>query len=381
MGDEKLAAKAAADYKKALTTFEAKFWDPASGQYSYAFNAEGKQVKELTPWCAVPLMWGIGGAERTAQTLEKMGSSDLTTDWGVRILSANSPLYEPLNYNYGAVWPFLTGYAVAAMYKNDYCLQGYQLLLANAEHLFDNSLGHVTELFSGSQHVWPQEAVAHQGFSIGGFVLPFVRGMLGLDGNAVQKEVVFAPCFPPDWRDVSVENVRVGAEIFSAHYLREDAKIRLEVKAKPGTSYTMIFSPALGLGTQVRSARLNGKPLDFKINSSGQVIRPMVRFSLRGQDVVEIDFDPTVEILPPTIESRVGDGDMGLKVVRLRRAGKDLQLTVEGLAGESYKLDLTNSNQVEKVTGAELAGNRLLIQMPQGKPREFLRKDVVLNLR
>ena len=381
MGDERLAAKANTDYKKAWDALEAKLWDAESGQYSYAFNADGKQVTELTPWSAVPLMWRMGIPGRTAQTLEKMSSSDFTTDWGIRMLSSKSPLYEPLNYNYGAVWPFLTGLVATALYKNNYPLQGYQLLMGNAEHAFDNALGCVTELFSGSAHVWPQEGVPHQGFSTGGVVLPLVRGMLGLEGDAPAKQISFEPRFPADWPEVSVENFRLGAETFALRYKRERNKIQLEVHAAKGSLFKMHFAPAIGLGTRVRSARLNGQPIDFKILSAGNVVQPEIDFGLSGQDVVEVDFDPTVEILPPDLDSGVGDFDKGLKIFRLELGGKNLKVVVEGLAGETYALNLANGDLVETAAGAELSGGRLLIRFPGGQGREFLRREIILKLK
>jgi len=381
MGDEKMAAKADANYKRALAALEAKFWDAEGGQYSYAFNADGKQVKELTPWCAVPLMWQMGSSDHTAQTLEKIGSAGLTTDWGVRMLSLKSPLYEPLNYNYGAVWPFLTGLVATALYKNNYCLQGYPLLLANADHVFDNALGCVTELFSGSQHVWPQEGVPHQGFSTGGVVLPLVRGMLGLEGDAPAKLILFEPRFPADWPEVSIENFRLGQETFAFHYRREATRIQLEVRSTKGSPFRIQFAPALGLGTRIRSAKLNGQPADFKTLSSSRVVQPEIQFSLTGQDVIEVEFEPAVELLLPELESRVGDFNKGLKIIRSELEGKNLKVVVEGLAGESYALNLANGNLVEGAAGAELSGGRLLIQFPVGKEREFLRREIVLQLK
>jgi glycogen debranching enzyme len=381
MGDQNLAAKAAADYKKAAAALESKFWDPESSQYSYAFNADGKQVKELTPWSAVPLMWRMGSSEHTAQTLDKMCFSDLTTDWGVRMLSLKSPLYEPLNYNYGAVWPFLTGLVATALYKNDYCPQGYQLLLGNAGHVFDNALGCVTELFSGSAHIWPQEAVPHQGFSTGGVVLPLMRGMLGLEGNAPAKEIIFEPGFPPDWREVSVENVRLGVETFAFNYRRGTAGIKLEVRSTKGTSFKLQFDPALSAGTRVRAARRNGQPVDFKVVASGQVIRPVIQCSLTGQDMIEIDVEPSFEVLLPSLESRVGDFNKGLKILRLGVEGKNLMLIVEGLAGETYRLGLVNGDLAEGATGADFRDGFLFIQMPAGQAREFFRHEVMIRLK
>ncbi len=381
MGEEKLASRAAADHKKALAALDSRFWDADLGQYSYAFNKEGKLVKELTPWCAYPLIWNLGSPERAGQTLEKMSAPDLTTDWGVRILSAKSSLYEPLNYNYGAVWPFLTGIVATAHYKQNRCLQGYQLLTANAEHLFDNALGNATELFSGALDTWPQEAVAHQGFSAGGFVLPFIRGLLGLGADAARKELVFEPRFPADWPEVVIENVRIGGESFDLRYLREKEKIRLEVNSKPGAEFIMRFAPVLAPGTRVTGATIDGRPLAFKMIQEKPAVQPAVEFSLSGKDVVEIVFVPTVEILPPLIVSRVGEGDRGLKIIRVSREGNVLQAVVEGLAGESYDLGLTNPGLVESVTGAELSGGGLLIHIPAGEAKEFLRREIALKLK
>ena len=182
----------------------------------------------------MPLLWRMGPADRALRALEKMCAADLSTGWGVRILSTRSQLFEPLNYNYGAVWPFLGGYAAAALYNYDFLIPAYQLVLANAGHMFDNALGAPTELFSGALRVWPQEAVAHQGFSVGGFVLPFVRGLLGLDVDAAKREAVFAPRFPGDWPSAAIDNFRVAGEAVSLRYEREGARISLDAVSRPG---------------------------------------------------------------------------------------------------------------------------------------------------
>jgi glycogen debranching enzyme len=385
-GEKKLAKNAAAAQQKAVAGFEARFWDEKAGHYSYAFNAQGEQVKELTPWCAVPLMWGIGRPERAAWTLEKINSSDLTTAWGVRILTRKSPLYEPLNYNYGAVWPFLTGYVATALYQHGYTLQAHALVTANAKHLFDNALGCATELFSGGLNVWPQEAVTHQGFSTGGFVLPFVRGLLGLGGNAAKKEIIFSPQFPADWPEVTIGKFRLGQEIFDFHYKRDDTKILFEIISPPGNSFQLHFSPAFGLGTQIRRALVNGQPVEPTPSPDFQAFRHSEKpvflpFGLTGRDVIEIELEPTVEILPFVTESQVGDFDRSLKIIRLELAGKDLKAVVEGLAGESYTLRITHAELVQDVRRGSVLGNRLTIQFPLGKEREFLRHEVILRLK
>jgi glycogen debranching enzyme len=380
MGDEELASRAEAGQAKAIAAFGVKFWDDFGGQYSYAFNSKGEQVKELTPWCAVPLMWNIGSQERASRTLENMSASDLTTDWGVRILTRRSPLYEPLNYNYGAVWPFLTGYFANALYQHGYPLQSYGLLAANAEHLFDNALGSATELFSGAQNIWPQEAVAHQGFSTSGFVLPFVRGLLGLGGDAAAKELVFEPRFPADWPAVTVENFRLGGANFDLRYVRDRERITFEVKGGAGADFNMVFAPSFGPGTEVRTVRINGRPAVFKMTSSPSIARPEVRFGLSGRDAVEIDFAPTVEVLPPAVESKIGDSDKGLKIISVAREGSELRIDVEGLAGGIYTLGVTCGELIRETQGAESSGNKIEIHFPAEKEPCFLKKKIILRL-
>jgi hypothetical protein len=329
----------------------------------------------------MPLIWKMGSDERALSTLEKMSTPDLATDWGTRILSSKSPLYEPLNYNYGAVWPFLTGYTATALYNYNCLIPAHQLIRAAAGFMFDNTLGQPTELFSGSLHVWPQEAVAHQGFSAGGFVLPFVRGLLGIQGNAVQKRLVFAPRFPADWPEVSVENIRVGPENFALRYDRKKTKILLIVDSRPGTEFRFNFAPVLGPGTRIVRGAVNGKSVEIETSDTPRCVQPSLEFNLTGRDVIEVEFEPTVEILPLAVESRVGDIDNGLKIVSQQLTGKSLNIVVYGLAGERYSLRLQNSDLAEAATGAEIRGDQLIIQMLPGKAGEFERQEVSLQIR
>jgi len=381
---------------KAAAALEAKFWDGEGGRYSYAFNKDGKLVRELTPWSAVALAWGLGSRERGTETLAGLNAADVTTDWGVRMLSNRSPLFEPLNYNYGAVWPFLTGWVSSALFEYGFIPQGFEVLMGNVRHTFDNGLGVIMELFSGYQNSWPQEGVPHQGFSTTGVVLPFVRGLLGLESDALHGTISFEPKFPAGFTEVVVENVRVGEgnKTVSLSYGRgagrsgpagKAAQVRLRVRSegKLSPGLRMTFAPALGLGTKVLSASLNGAPLPVKteVRSFDQAVRPRLEFPLTGDDTVEIAVEPAPEIIPPDNASMTGDLDRGLKIVRTDLAGGELKVVVEGLAGESCALEIANGDLVESVTGATYDGRRLMIAIPGGKTGEFARQTVILRLK
>jgi glycogen debranching enzyme len=381
IGDKAAAEAAGKNGPRAAKAVDEKYWDKENDQYSYAFNKDGRLVGELTPWSAVALAWGLGTAERGTETLVRMNASDLTTDWGTRMLSTRSPLFEPLNYNYGAAWPFLGGWVSAALFDYDFVPQGFQVLMANARHTFENALGTVTELYSGALNAWPQEGVPHQGFSTTGIVLPAVRGLLGLEGDALHKELAFRPAPPAGWARLQVSNWKVGPATFDLEYERQPSKVLLRVRSSAPAGYKLVFAPALGLGTVARSATMNGAPLRFEPDASrsGQAVRPSAEVILRGEDQIEFAIDPAPEIVPPDPGTRPGDSPKGLRIIRMGREGTALKVTLEGLAGGSYRLAVENADLVDSVAGAAFDGKAISVEFPAGKPGEFVRKDIIIR--
>jgi len=382
VGDKKIASEAEECFKKAKRTFDEKFWDEENQFYAYAFNADGDVVKEISPWNAIGLMWDLGREDRSLRSLERLSSSELTTDWGVRSISVKSKYFQPLNYNYGAVWPFLTSWVTAALYNHHLPLQGYALLMSTAKHTFEHALGSVTEVFSGTHNVWPQEAVPHQGFSTAGVVLPFVRGLLGLEGDALTKSLIFSPHFPADWKQVSVENYRVGQANFSFVFERNKDQIFVKVHPRNALGYRIYFAPALGIGTRIQSLHVDGIPVEFKTQERAQVVQAESEIPVReGSLSIDLTFIPTVEILPVVPESKTGDSNKGLKIISLNKEGSRLVLEVEGLSNETYEVQVTMPEDIAQVEGAELKNDRLIITMPEGEIRQFVLLKIVVHLK
>ncbi len=381
MGEKAMAEKAQQQFERARAAFQQKFWDEANQHYTYAFNAKGEHVQEITPWSAVGMMWELGEPERSVRSLEKLNSSELATDWGTRSISIKSNRFEALNYNYGAVWPFITSWVATAQYKHHLALQGFISLKASARHTFDNGLGFVTEVFSGYENTWPQEAVAHQGFCSAGVVLPFVRGLLGLEGDAINKTITFAPHFPADWEKVTLKNFQIGKEAFAFVYQKTKGEVLVEVQSKNIEPYSLYFAPALALGSEVKSVHVNGKPVKFETKLSTQTVQPMIACTIAGAATIKIIFEPTVELLPPVVESKTGDTNKGLKIISTALEGNKMKLVVEGLAGEIYKLKILNEEKIAAVDGAQQARGTLQIQFAAGKYGEFVRQAMSITLK
>ena len=381
VGEEEISRRAGGHFVRAKKAFDEKFWDENSVFYAYAFNSQGDRVKEISPWNAVGLMWQLGTPERSRLSLERTSSSELTTDWGIRSISLKSKYFQPLNYNYGAVWPFLTSWVTTALYKHHLPLQGYNLLWATARHTFDNSLGNITEVFSGVQNVWPQEAVSHQGFSTAGVVLPLVRGLLGLEGDALNKIFSFAPHFPADWKKVKIDNIKIGEAAFSVDFLRTEDRLAIVLQAENAKGYKINFAPALGIGTEVISFKVNGQDTDFEMDSSSQTVQPKVELAVEDNPLsIEVYFKPTLEILPVIPETKVGERNSGLKVISVRREGRILHLCLEGLANKKYSIQVLNLHLAVDITGADSGDGKLLLEMPAGSPGQFVSHKITITM-
>ncbi len=379
-GQKDYIPKAAGVHRKARQAFQNKFWNPEQEFYAYAFNENDEHVREISPWNAVGLMWELGEPGKSRASLEKLSSSELTTDWGIRSISKHSRYFQPLNYNYGAVWPFLTSWVTTALYRHHLPLTAYPLLQATARHTYHHALGSITEVFSGDLFTWPQEAVPHQGFSSAGVTLPMVKGLAGLDGDALEKTVTFSPHFPADWREVKVENFKTGRAVFDFDYQRGSEEIRISVKSAHAAGYTLRLRPALGPLARIGSVSVNGQDHGFEVLTGPQAVQPDITVSAGEETEIVIRFDPGFEILPPLPSTPVGEPDRGLKIISLNKEGTTLVLEVEGLCGREYSLKTLKPEHAVEIQGGDMISDQLTFKIPDGPPGSFRRHRLDIRL-
>lgn len=380
-GDDSLVTAAGSDHEAAVGAFE-KFWNPDVGQYAYAFNKDGATVDEITPWAGVALMWGYGRDDRARRTLERLARSDMTTDWGVRMMSTGSRYFEPLNYNYGAVWPFLTSWAASAQYARGLPLRGFSTWRTAIGHVENRALGHVTEVMSGAAHTWPQESVPHQGFCTAATVLPFSSGLLGLRPDAPAGVLGIAPALPADWPRVSARNVRVGDARFDIEYAQpQDGLLGILVSRSGQGPGTLVFAPSLPRGSTVRTVTVNGHTVPFTVESHAEATIARFDTPIRDGVDVRIEYDPGFSLVAPAWETRVGDRDGGVKIVGLRESDGAVEFDLEGIAGRTYTVGVTGAGRLQRMEGADLVGNSLRITFPAGPADTFIPVTVRAHVR
>src|SRR5262249_6013102 len=236
-GDAALAAEARAAAERTRAAVAKTDWLGGRGVFGFAtalakpekeYNAEpgprraerqasiealrGKTiVDEDTVLPAVPLWWRTLDPARAESEIDHLGAGAMAADWGQRLISDRSELYDPLSYHYGSVWPLFTGWTSMGAYRYGRPAVGYQALMANALLTYPWALGYVTELLSGDLHAPFGRSSHHQVWSEAMVVTPLVRGLLGIETGDGGGQLTIAPALPADWDRVAARRIASGA--------------------------------------------------------------------------------------------------------------------------------------------------------------------------
>jgi len=385
VGDSIQSQQADAQFKKAQPRLEKLFWLEKDEFYSYGATEKGEQVHEKTPWSGVAMMFGLLDEERTAKSIEAFNSADLCTDWGVRSLSNKSELFDPTNYNYGAVWPFISSFFNTAQFKHHYALSGYQILQSNIKHVFDHALGVVPEVFSGELNEKLGEAYHHQGFSTTGYMLPLVRGLLGLEVDGVKKIVKFNPHSMNNF-GVSLTNLKVGITRIDELRFGEEGYGASNIFYNIiKDSVKLIFSPVIFHFGVADSVTINGEGKKLWINNySNEIHLPNDTITLFPDESKRrnISWGNGIDLYSPPIGIGTGDKSSSLKIISQSIKGKKVHLTVEGLAGRSYPLPIYGLFWIESIEGVTIEDDHnWFIDFEPTSKQEFVRKEIVITLK
>ncbi len=382
LGKTQISSLAHRQSAKACYTFDARFWNPQTGCYSNAFNDKNEQINEVSPWIATAALFAAGDSTHTLRSLQRLSQADLSTDWGMRSISNQSQYYGALNYNYGAVWPFLTGFVSTAQLKYGLFHAGFQNMLANCRHTFDNNLGAITEVYSGTHNTWPQEAVSQQGFSSTGVILPLVRGVLGLSGNASKREIRFAPQLPGNWDHLKIENYEIGSSKWAFSYQRSQNLININVQPQSASGYALTLAPFLAPGSRIDSVLIDNVRQPFVLRKDSHYIQPVITALFHDKAFkIAIHYQHGLELMPRPVPQKSGADNHGLKILSMKQQDSAIEVELEGKSAESYILDLFAPDRILCVENATWDNRRVTVRFPDEAETEFVKKQVVFHIK
>ena len=412
IGDSSLASTSRSAAARTRAATEKTYWLSDRGYYAFATqkprakpgdaepgpNRETRQkrldqlskktlIDEDTVLPAVALWWSTLDDARAQSEIDHIGSGAMATDWGARIISNRSQLYDPLSYHYGSVWPLFTGWAAMGAYRYGRPHVGYQALMANALLTEQGALGYVTELLSGDFNSAFGRSSHHQVWSEAMVVTPALRGLLGIEASAAGKEMRFAPQLPANWSRVEARNVVAGGSRYDLTLERAGGRDVVKITRRNNSSAPMrvTIAPALPLDAQVRAVTVNGRAARFEVKKTGDVQRAEVSVDAASPTAeIVYSYDEGTEVYIERDAPAPGASTQSLRVLRSRASANGLQLTVEGLGGRSYALLARSPRRLGQANGATVSevnarDTQILISF-DGPAETYVRREITIPL-
>ncbi len=347
--------------------------------------AKASIIDEDTVLPAVPLWFRTMKEDRAQSQLDHLGSGFMATDWGSRIISNQSELYDPLSYHNGSVWPLFTGWASMGAYAYGRPHVGYQALMSNALLTYTSSLGYVTELLSGDFNQPFGRSSHHQVWSEAMVVTPVVRGLLGIDVSGGGKKLRFAPQLPANWDHVEARNVAVGKSKYDLTLQRLAGRLTINITkltTDPDT-LSLTLAPSFPLDARVRAVQVQGRNVEFQTSRIGDRQNALVNFEMREQSVeVTFVYDEGSDVYVKPEIPAPGAESQGLKVLRSTAQEDGLRLLLEGRGGRTYRLFARSPHQfaetAEVKVGRSDGPDQELILEFKGSPNSYSRVDVTV---
>jgi hypothetical protein len=416
MNDAALASAARAGAERTRAAMEATYWRADRGFYAFATalprasapvaepgpNRAARQARldairnarlidEDTVLPAVPLWFGAAADDRAQSEIDHLGSAAIATDWGARLLSNSSGLYDPLSYHYGSVWPLFTGWAAIGAYRYGRPHVGYQALMANALLTYLGALGDVTELLSGDFATPFGRSSHHQVWSEAMVVAPTVRGLFGIETADAGGTLRVAPMLPANWNRVQLRGVSVGAVRYDVALERSPGSMRIRfTRREPGSPATgtpkrLVVAPALPLDARVRRVTVNGTRVKHEATVIGDVQRVRILTDQRAPSTeVVFRYDEGTDVYVQPQELQQGQANDGLRMLRVRAGVAELRLTVEGRGGRTYFVGVHTPRRLGTADGvvataAPGADPQLRITF-DGPATQYIRREIAVPL-
>lgn len=381
LGKQDISQQLSRQFDHDNAALDEAFWSPEKKSMIFALRSDNRRFDEETVLTTVPMWFGLPDASHADSTITQLASVDHQTDWGMRIISRQSSLYDGSGYHYGAVWPLFTGWASVGEYRYHRPFPAYSNLRANALLGLDGALGHFTEVLSGDYNQSFATSSPHQIWSAAMVVSPILRGMFGLETDVEKHQITLAPHIPADWTSFALHNVRLGQASVDFRYRKTPGEVSFEAK-RSGTGETWVdFSPSFSVRTEIVSVEMNGRPLPFKVQENTNDKHGWMRFQLTENANIMIRLKKDFGVSFANELPALGGTSRGLRILSesWNASRTQLELQVSGLAGAGYEISVWNPGQISSVEGANLTSGKVEIQMPAGAPDSYVPHTVVIH--
>ncbi len=239
-GDDDVADRLAGEAAELKKRFNEAFWLEDVGFYAMALDGDKRPVKTVASNAGQCLWSGIADEEKAELVAKKLVAPPMFSGWGIRTVSKDATIYNPMSYHNGSVWPHDNAIIVRGL-KRYNCVRETEHV---ASGLFDAAIHHpyfrLPELFCGftrrgrNAPVEYPVACSPQAWAAG-TMLMVLQSILGLTPDAPNNILwVNDPTLPPWLNRVKFSNLRIGPSRLDITFTRQEGVTSFTVPKKHG---------------------------------------------------------------------------------------------------------------------------------------------------
>ena len=218
------------------------FWMKEANRYAYAIDGRDRLLPTIVSNIGHLLWSRVPPPDRATATARTLLSSSSFGGFGIRTLASDQPLYNPLSYHNGTVWPHDNAIIVRGLASygfHDEAMKVFDGLYAAMSYCRDDR--RLPELFSGiGKRTGPlvryPVACSPQAWASAAPLL-LIQSILGLSVDAPRgRLVVKNPRLPKNVRKLELHGMRIGSSLVSVRFRRVGSRChvdRLEVTGGP----------------------------------------------------------------------------------------------------------------------------------------------------
>ena len=213
------------------------FWLDEFGTFALALDGEKRAIPTVTS-NAGHLLWSrLPDPARARRVVETLLAPDMFCGWGIRTLSARHPVFNPMSYHNGSVWPHDNALLVMGLSHYGLGANALPVVVATQDAAAGANFNRLPELYCGMNRVGAPRPVQYpvscspQAWASGALFM-MLQAVLGILPDAPGGALhIRNPVLPTQLRELTITNLRVGRSRVSLHFERHASRTLVNVLA------------------------------------------------------------------------------------------------------------------------------------------------------
>lgn len=217
-----------------------KYWIEDDGMFALALDGQKTPLRTLSSNAGHLLWSGVPDAVQARRMADCLLSSRMYSGWGIRTLAQGQPVYNPMSYHNGSVWPHDNALIILGLGRYGLGREALPVVDSLYEAATCDEFQRLPELFcgmtrtSGMHPVWYPVSCSPQAWAAGALFLS-LQAVLGLEADAPAGILrVRKPALPMCVRELTIDDLAFGEARVSLHFTREENMTTVRVLSISG---------------------------------------------------------------------------------------------------------------------------------------------------